>query len=232
MRVSSPADAGGRFRPRDRAGIRLSADERTAQAELETLLRHHAFSRSGLSLLPQGTPTNNTDTVSSAAGRSDAADESFDDRRRPLFIPTSKWFDKKDGQWLAKALGIDPSLFAHVHHADATDQSSARAMNMALWPATFGYWMESMMAPMFPAGAVDLTRRFFTRYVVGSGRFRPSASDRSLRHPACNAVLANAWFNQPQEEPRPIRSRCTLSGCIGSAEAEPEWRCCWQCLIW
>ncbi len=86
---------------------------------------------SGLSLLPQGTPTNNTDTVSSAADRSDAADESFDDRKAPLFIPTSKWFDKKDGQWLAEALGIDPSLFAHVHHADATDQSAARAMNMA-----------------------------------------------------------------------------------------------------
>ena len=178
-------------------GIRLSADERTAQAELETLLRHHAFSRSGLSLLPQGTPTNNTDTVSSAADRSDAADESFDDRKAPLFIPTSKWFDKKDGQWLAEALGIDPSLFAHVHHADATDQSAARAMNMAVWPATFGYWMESMMAPMFSAGAVDLTRRFFTRNVVGSGSI-PAIRIGSQPYGLLPATPFSriGWFNQ------------------------------------
>ena len=50
------------------AGLRVSADEKVGQTELETLLRHHACSRSGLSLLPQGTPTNNTDVVQ-AGGR-------------------------------------------------------------------------------------------------------------------------------------------------------------------
>jgi hypothetical protein len=150
-------------------GVRMSADERTAQAELETLLRHHTFSRSGLSLLPQGTPTNNTDAVSSVAGRTDRADGSFDDHRAPLFIPTSKWFEKKDGQWLAEALGVDPGIFAHVHHADGVDQSCERAMNMALWPATLGYWMASLMTPVFSPAGIDLTRRFFTRYVLGCG---------------------------------------------------------------
>ena len=64
---------------------------------------------------------------------------------------------------------MDPSLFAHVHHADGTDQSTSRAMGVALWPATMGYWMESMMAPVFPQATVDVARTFFTRYVVASG---------------------------------------------------------------
>ena len=55
-------------------GLRVSADEKVGQTELETLLRHHAFSRSGLSLLPQGTPTNNTDVVQAGGA----------DRRRRL----------------------------------------------------------------------------------------------------------------------------------------------------
>ena len=99
----------------------------------------------------------------------DPADESFDDRKAPLFKAASASLDRKDGQWLAEALGVDPSLFAHVHHADGIDQSASRAMSVALWPATLGYWMESMMAPVFPQATVDLARTFFTRYVVASG---------------------------------------------------------------
>ena len=42
-------------------------------------------------------------------------------------------------------------------------------MNIALWPATLGYWMESMMAPVFPSDAIEKTREFFNRYVVAGG---------------------------------------------------------------
>ena len=49
------------------------------------------------------------------------------------------------------------------------DQIAARAMNIALWPATLGYWMETMMAPVFSRDAIEQTRDFFTRYVIGEG---------------------------------------------------------------
>jgi hypothetical protein len=42
-------------------------------------------------------------------------------------------------------------------------------MQRALWPATLGYWMDKMLAPVFDDDAVDDTRWFFTRYVSGRG---------------------------------------------------------------
>ncbi|MFI6676865.1 hypothetical protein [Kribbella sp. NPDC050470] len=150
-------------------GVRLSADEGTAQTELETLLRHHSSKGSGLAVVPQGTPTNNTEAVGTGFDRLDDADESFDDRRQPLFLAQSGWLDKADGQWLAEYLGVDPGLFSTTHAADAQDQLTARAMNTALWPATMGYWMETMMSPVFDDSAIETTREFFTQFVIGAG---------------------------------------------------------------
>ncbi|HEX8187999.1 MAG TPA: hypothetical protein VF586_06600 [Pyrinomonadaceae bacterium] len=150
-------------------GLRVSADAEKAKGELESLLSHHSQSRAGLALVPQGTPTNNTEAVGSGFDRLDDPDRSFDDLKAPLFTPEADWLDKRDGQWLAEYLGVDPALFHHVRHAGATDQAAARAMNIALWPATLGYWMETMMAPVFTRDGIEQTRDFFNRYVVGGG---------------------------------------------------------------
>ncbi len=150
-------------------GLRLSADEQAAKTELETLFHHHAFGRTGLAVVPQGTPTNNTEALGSGFGRLDDPDESFTDRKGPAFAPDSNWLDKRDGQWVAEYLGIDPTLFANVHEGGAADQSTARAMNAALWPATLGYWMETMMSPVFTRSGIEQTRAFFTHYVLAGG---------------------------------------------------------------
>lgn len=150
-------------------GLRLSASAETGKTELETLLLHHSFSRKGLSLVAQGTPTNNTEAIGAGFDRQDDPDESFDDRKGPLFVADSDWLDKPDGQWLAEYLGIDPALFESVHNADASDQLAGRAMNIALWPATLGYWMESMMSGVFTRAAIEQTREFFNLYVIGAG---------------------------------------------------------------
>jgi hypothetical protein len=208
-------------------GVRMSADEKTTQAELENLLRHHAFTRGGLRILPQGTPTNNTDAVSSAAGREDEAEGSFDDRRAPLFIPTSKWFDKKDGQWLAEAVGIDPALFAHVRHAGGVDQSCARAVNIALWPGTLGYWMASMMAPVFPPGVIDLTRTLFTRYVVASGAIPAiRIGTQPYGIVPVTALSRMKWFNQSPVAGSPADPLATFAGQVYPVlqALEREWR--------
>ena len=180
-------------------GLRFGSDFERARTELETLFTHHSFSSSGFSVVTQGTPTNNTEAVKSGFDRFEDPDESFDDRKQPLFTTTSNWLDKRDGQWIAEYLGIDPKLFENVHNSGASDQLSARAMNIALWPATLGYWMESMMAPVFTRDGIEQTRDFFNRYVIGSGAI-PAIRIGTQPYgilPA-TAFTRMQWFNQGQ----------------------------------
>jgi hypothetical protein len=149
-------------------GLRLGSDETEAKAELEELFVHHHLGRSGFELLPQGTPTNNTEAAPSALDRVDDPDASFDDLEPTVFNATA-WTEVTDGQWFAEYLGIDTSVLETVRNATTTDQADARAMNTALWPATLGYWMETMMQPAFGSETVEATRTFFTRFVNGRG---------------------------------------------------------------
>jgi hypothetical protein len=187
-------------------GLRINADADAARVELESLLTHHARTRTGLSLVPQGTPTNNTEAAGAGYDRQDDADQSFDDRRTPQFTTTTSALDKRDGQWLAEYLGVDPALFTHVHHAGMTDQLASRAMNAALWPATLGYWMETMMKPVFTAAGIDFTRQFFSGHVCGAGAvpaIRIGAQPYGIL-PA-TAFSRMSWFNArhlPDHVPR------------------------------
>ncbi|HET8772912.1 MAG TPA: hypothetical protein VFP80_03945 [Thermoanaerobaculia bacterium] len=151
-------------------GLRMSADQVQGKNELQALFTNHRFGRGGLSIVPQGTPTNNTDNQPSGFSRTEDADASFDALSKPsLITPATNWLDKQDGQWLAELLGLDLATFAKVRNADGRDQADARAMNIALWPATMGYWMESMMGPVFDDGTVEDTREFFNFFVSGRG---------------------------------------------------------------
>ena len=151
-------------------GVQMAASEQDGAAALEQLLYHHQVGRSGLSLIPQGTPTHNTTGTGTGYTSLDDADESFDDRKNaPLFTTTEDIWAKQDGQWLAEALGVASGLVATVHASGGQDQAQARAMQRALWPATLGYWMDKMMTPVFGDDVVEATRDFFTRYVSGRG---------------------------------------------------------------
>ena len=151
-------------------GVRLSSDPATAKAELETLIEHHRYGRSGFQILPQGTPTNNTETGGSGYARGDDPDASFDVLFKSAAAPASSdWLKKNDGQWFAECLGIDPAILADTPGAAGMDQAEARAMNTALWPSTIGYWMDTMMSPVFSDQAVESTRSYFTQYVSGRG---------------------------------------------------------------
>ncbi|HEX7312061.1 MAG TPA: hypothetical protein VF232_12880, partial [Gaiellaceae bacterium] len=151
-------------------GLQLGASDDDGRVALEELLRHHAAGRSGLEVLAQGTPTNNTTGAPAGDGQPDDADRSFDDRRdAPLFTSTADPTLKRDGQWLAELLGIDPAVLASVHGSGGADQLQARAMQRALWPATLGYWLDKMLAPAVDDNAIERTRSFFTQYVSGRG---------------------------------------------------------------
>lgn len=154
-------------------GVRLSADEKESQTLIEELFRHHQNGRSGFSLIPQGTPTNNTEAASSGYSRVDDADRSFEHIMTPTttapWVAPQDWAHKLDGQWLAEQLGIDTAALELVAQSRGTDQREARAMNTALWPATLGYMMETMMFPVFAEHTIAEARWFFTNFVSGRG---------------------------------------------------------------
>jgi hypothetical protein len=54
-------------------------------------------------------------------------------------------------------------------NADGTDQRDARAANTALWPATWGYFLQTALNPLLGPAAVAQTRDFFLKYVSGRG---------------------------------------------------------------
>jgi len=154
-------------------GLRVGSDAQGGRTLLEQLLQHHQYSSKGFGLLPQGAATNNTDKVNAAFTRADDPDESFDlyfNPPTPAPLPgLDPVLDIRDGAWLSKRLGLRPGVFNQTLYADGADQSEARAMNMALWPVTLGYLMDSMMQEVFSARDVEHTRDFFTRYVSGRG---------------------------------------------------------------
>lgn len=152
-------------------GVRLSADAARGTSDLQNLFLNHHFGKSGFTLLPQGSPTNNTEESGSAYSRTDDPDASFDFvfKNKARFEETDDWLDKRDGQWLAEALGLDTEWLKQIPNAGAVDQSEARAMNTALWPATLGYFMDTLLKPVFSDDAQYYTRWFFNRFVSGRG---------------------------------------------------------------
>jgi hypothetical protein len=103
--------------------------------------------------------------------RGDDADSSYDFvfKAKAQFDETDEWLDKRDGQWFAECLGIDTDWLKQVPHAGGVDQSEARAMNVALWPATLGYFLDTLLQPVFNDDAIYYTRWFFNHFVSGRG---------------------------------------------------------------
>lgn len=152
-------------------GLRLSSSTAENQVTLAKLLDNHHYSGDGMSLVPQGTPTNNADKEGSGYSSSDpSAEISYAvEAKGDLFTPLdgSEHFNKKDGQRLAEALGVDNALFQHIRFADREDVREALAMNRTLWPVTLGYYLDAMIG--LEPQAIDQVRDFFTHYVSGRG---------------------------------------------------------------
>lgn len=153
-------------------GVKLAADKEMAQERLETLFNHHHSSRKGMSIIKQGTPSNNTEKQDAGYHFKHNPDDSY----RQYFVDTpdaedeaTDWFGKSDGRWLADMLGLDPSKLQDIENYGNRDISDAMAMQRALWPATGGHFMQTMMSPVFRTSLIDSTGEFFNRYVNGRG---------------------------------------------------------------
>jgi hypothetical protein len=148
-------------------GVRGTLTPTASSERLATLLAAHRFT-DGVELLPQGTPTNNTaDGQAGFASRdvdlAAAFGREFDD-------PDWDAGDGTDGDLLARALGVDAAVLRRVAGGAEPGECDAAAMNAALWPAGWGYFLREMMAETFPdRGAIAQGRRHFVEWVRARG---------------------------------------------------------------
>ena len=130
-------------------GLRLADDATQGQARLEKLLEHHRFGSAGLALVPQGTPTNNTDE---AAGhdRRDDADAAYDalfGAGDALPATAGDWWGRRDGEWLADGLGIGVATLDGVPHAGGTDLARRARSTARSGPRRSATALETHAAP-------------------------------------------------------------------------------------
>ncbi|GAB4042326.1 hypothetical protein [Spirosoma litoris] len=151
-------------------GVRFSTDAQTNQTLLEDLIQNHNYSTEGLSLLPQGTPTNNTDKASAGYSSATSADRQQEvEENAAYFSPVADYYQQRDGQRLAEALGVQVDSLFFVQNSGSADVAEALAMNNALWPATWGMFLDDLLTPLVSRANQALARQFFTEFVTGRG---------------------------------------------------------------
>ena len=136
-------------------------------AALEETLRGHFYTR-GFDFVPQGTPTNNTETVRSP-WQWNTADTAAVFARR--WQPTAVVPDSNRDRF-AKALGLSASgIVARAVHSDMAEIPAMEAMNHALWYITWGEYLRFVLhdgdnAPLSDED-IDWLRDWFTGHVRG-----------------------------------------------------------------
>lgn len=137
VRVTVPADDGI-----DRLiafGVRGSLAPDAGASRMAELFDAHHYTR-GLSVVPQGTPTNNTPSARAGWSARPTAETAFAHERRPAALqPNSA------GMLLAEALGIDTATFATIENGALDEQSGAASMATILFEATLGYYLDQLM---------------------------------------------------------------------------------------
>ena len=152
-------------------GLSLSDDAKSGKDRLNRFVEHRLYSAQGFEIVPQGTPTNNTEDRDSGFSFAEDPDAVFDALKAAgLFTETPDRIRKRDGQWLAEALGLDMELAKRILNANGGDQSISQAMNAALWPATIGHHLQSLLAPVLDRATIAEVHRFFVDHVSGLGR--------------------------------------------------------------
>ncbi len=187
-------------------GVKSSFSLAQSAAFMGDLFDAHHYDR-GIAIIGEGTPTNNIEGRPSAYPPSDAnaGEESFQIERVPP--PPRKRDDfaeelsgeelrNSDGERLALALGVGRTVMTNVTGAQGLGLDAARAMNTVLWPATLGYFAETMMDPVFSGTGqydkISEVRGFFQDWVHGSG-FAPSLRIGSVPYGVLPATSLGRW---------------------------------------
>ncbi|MGW4523638.1 hypothetical protein [Amycolatopsis sp. NPDC004378] len=151
-------------------GLREQSAPAKTATDLAGLITRQLRGPDGFALLPQGTPTNNTDTQDAGqAAEDEAAAALRSSTGAAATAAAADWTSRTDGRIFADLLGLDAGVLTGMPNADGTDQRDARAANTALWPATWGYFLQTALNPLLGPDAVAATRDFFLKYVSGRG---------------------------------------------------------------
>jgi hypothetical protein len=144
-------------------GVRWSETAAASADRLGGLLAAHRYT-DGLSLVAQGTPTNDGRSDPGAAESEPYQHDSFELERGASLVSR-----QSDGDLVARALGLDPGALGRVAGTDGSEQLDSMAMNTAMWPATWGYYLDQLMAETFSEAAIDEGRGHFVNLVRGRG---------------------------------------------------------------
>lgn len=197
-------------------GLREQKTADQSAADLTALITRQLQSPAGYSLLPQGTPTNNTEQRTAGQGARAEAEAGL--RAASGFHGSAApgdWTAKSDGQWFAELLGLDPAVLTGMPNADGTDQRDTRAANTALWPVTWGNFLQTTLQPILSPAVVAQTREFFLRHVSGRG---PLPAVKIGRQPY--GILPTTAFSR-LAWPDPAAPRRTLYNLL--REAQKDW---------
>lgn len=144
-----------------------------AEQALERLLGAHHYT-DGLAVVAQGTPTNNTDEA--IAGWTAEVDDvaglfAREVDRQSLADPKASAAGK-----LIDALGLEEgSVLRRVADAGSDEDVAMAAMNRALWPVTWGRYLDDLLAPedgpsIVPSAKRNTIREFFVDFVRGGAQ--------------------------------------------------------------
>jgi hypothetical protein len=137
MRIPLPPEARGRLDRLVVLGVKWAPDGAGSEGRLSELLAAHRYTR-GLGFLEEGVATNNTRTYPTR----------LDPATVPPVPPDGPALPSDDsyGAVVARVLGLHRRVVAGVADPDAGTKTNEgrRAMNTALWPVTWGYFLERM----------------------------------------------------------------------------------------
>jgi hypothetical protein len=144
-------------------GVRASAAPADAASELRALLEAHRYT-DGLGVLAQGTPTSNSPAARSSYVRTVNPDELW--AQEFGLAPAAG----SAGPSLVGALGLDAGVLDGIGGSGDAGDAHARAMQTALWAATWGYYLGALVDPAALGGiTVDAIREHYLGFVRGRG---------------------------------------------------------------
>lgn len=163
-------------------GVKSTLPIDKSQDRVEQLLNNHRFT-DGLSILKQGSNTNNTDEEYSGFQSVEFGNKVTyqTERLDPLFNPTPINKDKTDGQFLCEALGINYDSMFHIYRSNGTDIKDVINYNSANFQSMLGY----TMTELFP---------FFGNRVTINSKFRSFAANYMRSRGALPSIRSG---NQP-----------------------------------
>lgn len=133
---------------------------------LTAMLEAHHYTGDGLSLLPIGTPTNNTEDMQAGFSSADDPDQAYLIERGDSLVAANA---DTDGTRLAAAFGVDAEIFAHVAGADGSDAAEALLTNRAFYPGTVGHALEELAPGLISRDARERLRTYALGHVAARG---------------------------------------------------------------